>query len=1027
MKNLFRTISILLVLVIVNPINLFGFEAELIKNDRFLSFEDSSIPPFITTKNGDLSLSKVHYKDGVQSLRWKYSPNSILSIKKDLHFEKKDPAGVDTYLSTFTVWLYNEKASDNKVEFQFLKDGKVCTSFAYNINFTGWRAVYVSYERDMEGTPLEGMNEIVVKSPEESGILYFDMLLTASKTDHRHHTNDIHQPFVNKDATNHWLIIYKNSLIAPDESLYKPDVSEAEKREIALMEERLRELIVTKTKVTDKSVENLEKRFDKYKIKKENGIISGLPLFYIYYAEVFERLLPKWEKAYHRKKGQEYREYFTLMQQIANQYANSTEQIHKDKLQDMFLLMYDHAQDQGVAYGSNMGNFSHYGYSFRGFFTSYFLMKDVLKKNRNIDETAKSLQWYAQTNETFIRPLMNGIDMDSFNTLSMGRICSILIMDNSPEKVQYIRAFSRWIDTGCKPAQGLNGAFKTDGGAFHHRNNYPAYAVGGLDGATNMLYILSRTSFAVSELGHQTVKNVLLTMRFYCNMTYFPLSMSGRHPDGKGELIPIHFARMAMSGTPNGENEIDTEMAASYLRLTSAGKEKDVPEYMPKSNKEEHLRMINLFRKNNISAEEDPIGNKALGYGCVSIHRRDNWSAVVRGHSRYLWAAEHYRGANLYGRYLAHGSMQIMTASDGETVSPHSSGWIQEGFDWGRIPGTTAIHLPVEELKANVLNVDAYSGYEEMLYSDEAFAGGLSQNGENGLFAMKLHEHDKYNGSHRARKSYHFFDNKIICLGSGIENVNTEYNTETTIFQLSVNKENDRSYWDKYKSDNEYWVDHLGTGYYIPSKSENKLVFEKNFPQKSRYQNTGEPTSGDWVNLVVDHGKSPKGASYEYVVLPKSNTVQKENIKKSYDVIRKDTDAHIVKDKQTNTTSFAFFETPTSLHNSVIAAVDTSCLVMLKEQGDQLVLTVSNPDLALYRGESDEAFDQDGKRIERSIYSRPWIENESQEIPVNITLKGEWIIKDNDGYILIQRENKRTQLTFKCKDAASINVELERR
>lgn len=75
----------------------------------------------------------------------------------------------------------------------------------------------------------------------------------------------------------------------------------------------------------------------------------------------------------------------------------------------------------------------------------------------------------------------------------------------------------------------------------------------------------------------------------------------------------------------------------------------------------------------------------------------------------------------------------------------------------------TSIHLPFEQLRAKVLNVDVYSGMEEMLYSDEAFAGGLSQARLNGNFGMKLHEHDKYNGSHRARKSFHFFDGTIVC------------------------------------------------------------------------------------------------------------------------------------------------------------------------------------------------------------------------------------------------------------------------
>ena len=111
-----------------------------------------------------------------------------------------------------------------------------------------------------------------------------------------------------------------------------------------------------------------------------------------------------------------------------------------------------------------------------------------------------------------------------------------------------------------------------------------------------------------------------------------------------------------------------------------------------------------------------------------------------------------------------------------------TSGWQEAGFDWNRIPGVTSIHLPFDQLRARVLNVDTFSGMEEMLYSDEAFAGGLSQAHLNGNFGMVLHEHDKYNGSHRARKSFHFFDGTIVCLGTDIENLNTEYPTETTVF-----------------------------------------------------------------------------------------------------------------------------------------------------------------------------------------------------------------------------------------------------
>ena len=337
-----------------------------------------------------------------------------------------------------------------------------------------------------------------------------------------------------------------------------------------------------------------------------------------------------------------------------------------------------------------------------------------------------------------------------------------------------------------------------------------------------MIYLLSGTEFKLSELAHETVKNVLLTMRFYCNLKQWPLSMSGRHPNGKGELVPIQYATMAVAGTPDGKQAYDADMAAAYLRLAAytGMPDKDAPDYLPKASARQELKMKELLEAQGFRPEPDPQGNLALGYGCVSVQRRDNWMAVVRGHSRYLWAAEHYLPANFYGRYLAHGSMQILTGKPGEMVTFTTSGWQENGFDWNRIPGVTSIHLPFEQLRAKVLNVDTFSGMEEMLYSDEAFAGGLSQARLNGNFGMKLHEHDKYNGSHRARKSFHFFGDMIVCLGTDIENTNSEFPTETTVFQLAAVTPEARQYWNACKGGGQTYIDPNGVGYYLSKRAE---------------------------------------------------------------------------------------------------------------------------------------------------------------------------------------------------------------
>ena len=1001
--------------------------AQIVTDERMFSFEEPQLPACITGVQSQLGISGAHYKDGKHSLEWTFEPNGRLELRKDLKFEKKDPTGKDLYLSAFIVWIYNEQPQDAAIEFEFLKDGRKCVSFPFGINFKGWRAAWVCYERDMQGTPEEGMNQLRIVAPDAKGRLFIDHLITATKVDARQQTADLQVPFVNAGTTNHWLVLYKHSLLKPDIEL--TPVSDRQRQEMKLLEKRFRDMIYTKGKVTEKEAETIRKKYDLYQITYKDGQVSGVPVFMVRASEAYERMIPDWDKDMLTKMGIEMRAYFDLMKRIAVAYNNSEagSPIRKE-MRRKFLAMYDHITDQGVAYGSCWGNIHHYGYSVRGLYPAYFLMKDVLREEGKLLEAERTLRWYAITNEVYPKPEGNGIDMDSFNTQTTGRIASILMMEDTPEKLQYLKSFSRWIDYGCRPAPGLAGSFKVDGGAFHHRNNYPAYAVGGLDGATNMIYLFSRTSLAVSELAHRTVKDVLLAMRFYCNKLNFPLSMSGRHPDGKGKLVPMHYAIMAIAGTPDGKGDFDKEMASAYLRLVSSDSfsAEQAPEYMPKVSNAQERKIAKRLVENGFRAEPDPQGNLSLGYGCVSVQRRENWSAVARGHSRYLWAAEHYLGHNLYGRYLAHGSLQILTAPPGQTVTPATSGRQQEGFDWNRIPGVTSIHLPLDLLKANVLNVDTFSGMEEMLYSDEAFAGGLSQGKMNGNFGMKLHEHDKYNGTHRARKSFHFIDGMIVCLGSDIENTNTDYPTETTIFQLAVTDKEAHDYWKNNAGEGKVWMDHLGTGYYVPVAAR----FEKNFPQYSRMQDTGKETKGDWVSLIIDHGKAPKAGSYEYAILPGTDrkTMTAFAKKPAYSVLQQDRNAHILESPSDKITSYVLFETPQLLlPGGLLQRTDTSCLVMVrKESADKVLLTVAQPDLALYRGPSDEAFDKDGKRMERSIYSRPWIDNESGEIPVTVTLKGRWKVVETPYCKVVSEDKKQTVLRFLCKDGASYEVELEK-
>ena len=151
-----------------------------------------------------------------------------------------------------------------KIVFEFLKDGRKCTSFPFGINFTGWRAAWVCYERDMEGSPEEGMNEIRIIAPDVKGNLYLDHIIPASKVDARQQTADVQVPFVNKGTTNHWLVLYERSLLKPDLELIP--INEKQKLDMHLIEQRFKDMLYVPSWLTETELANIRREYDSYQI-----------------------------------------------------------------------------------------------------------------------------------------------------------------------------------------------------------------------------------------------------------------------------------------------------------------------------------------------------------------------------------------------------------------------------------------------------------------------------------------------------------------------------------------------------------------------------------------------------------------------------------------------------------------------------------------------------------------------------------------------------------------------------------------
>jgi chondroitin-sulfate-ABC endolyase/exolyase len=993
-------------------------------NPAILSFENG-LSPAIGDSHSQLSISREHFKHLSSSLCWKWnSPEAQWSIKQDVCYKQKNHTGNGASVSTFVFWLYSTNpVKDGKIKVEFLKDGRVCCFFEYGIDFTGWRGAWITFDRDMQGKPEEGMNEMRIVAPNtNSGQLFFDHIILSSLQDVRQHTADFQAPYVNPRTKNHWLVLLQSWKNNFDISV-KEKVTASEQNSINEIQNRLTEMLLEGKKVT--SVQKLSQKFDEYNVhENSDGTVSGLPVFFERFSETYDTFgAGNYKSLYNNAMGLS--RCNQLMFDMAVSYQKCENAVEKNKISDMYVLLMRHLLDQGFQAGSGLGTLHHLGYSMRNFYTAAYLMKDPLTKAHLDQQVQQAMEWFSGTGEVKTKPLASGMDIDAFNTSLVGRLSSILMLKDNTEKTRYLYAFTRWIDNGFLYTDGTTDAFKPDGTIFHHRGNYPAYAVGGLEGAVIANSLLYNTDFQLKPIGRDNLRKALLAMRNYCNLQTWPLSLSGRHPDGKGHLFPDYFARLALTGTPDYSQKIDRELAAAYLRLET----KVTTKYK------------RIFQNEGITPENSPAGNWSYNYSCLGVHRRDNWLVTAMGFSRYLWGTEIYPGANMYGRYLNHGNLQILAT--GEPISNTGSGFNGQGWDWNHFPGTTAAVLPLNELRARVQNVDPESGYEEMLLSDETFAGSISLQNKQGAFAMKLHENNKYNGSLHARKSYFFFDNRVVALGSGICSDLPDRPVHTTLFQVFLPKPDaaievdgatvtDFPYSNRLENTSKYLSDGLNNYFFV--KQGNVQVIKS--LQKSLDQETEESTQNNFALAVIDNGIAPKNATYEYMVFvqPTVNEVQsavkqfKSTSQTPYKVLEQDSVAHIVFDKASATTGYAIFEAGNVKASTEILSVNNPCLIMTTTMSsNKMAISVCDPDFHFYQGSANEQYDLVGKRIEKSVYSMPWINNPSADSELEVKLKGNWKIVGESEYISVKNViDGITTLSVKCKNAFSRETTLQK-
>ena len=941
---------------------------------QVIGFENDVPPGFTASDKKALSLSNRYYKDGQKSLQWEFSPGSTMNVALDapLVLDKKSER-----THGITLWVYNEKSQPDSLRVEFLNTaGKVSYWFTYRLQAPGWRACWIGFQSMRGDKADKAIAAYRVVAPNRKGRVYFDRLKFPETAMNLRTTPDMQIAYndlaVGRDLW-HWCRVWEweqNTYDIPRPA----KLTDRQRQDLKTIETRLDEACAppSNTAPLAKKARDL---YTKAGIHPSGTGFVGFPL-----------LTPD---ELRRHDGELT---WADLEVMLSGFAYGAYSSKSYEAESEYFAAWDYAIDQGFAYGSGMGTNHHYGYNVRKIYTTAWMMRKAIWKSPRRDEILGALLFWSALQETR-RPCEEVRDelLDSWNTLLQPKLIAAMLMPDDGNRVQALQGLTRWVSGSVKYTPGTIGGIKVDGTTFHHGGFYPAYTTGALATLSDYVAATSGTEFLPSLEARQMLASAFLTMRNYSNLWEWNTGIGGRHPFGSkmGAADIKAFAQLALSGDFSGQGDaFDRSLAADYLRLNAG-----------KNNPE-----ARLFKDKGVEAAKAPQGFFVYNYGAAGIHRRADWMVTLKGYNTNVWGSEIYTKDNRYGRYSSYGSVQVMGYPSRE-----ASGYVEDGWDWNRLPGTTTIHLPFELLE----NPNPGT---LMARSPEEFAGTSSLEGRNGMLAMKLAEakYKNFTPDFVARKSAFCFDNRIVCLGTGITNTNAQFSTETTLFQSAyrpgktpiamMGQEIDQpSFGAKLAGGPTCWLrDGYGNHYLVTEGLVRVQVAE----QQSLHEKTKAATKGTFASAFIVHGLAPKEATYAYSILiqPTAEELAAAQKAPGYSILRRDQQAHIVFDRATGITGYAAFEAVALPDDDVVADIAPETMVMRRTSADgKLIVSVCDPNL----------------HIGEKTYTTP---EPSAESFKTLRLKGNWTLAEPHAKAKVASQGGNTEVTVACQHGQPVEL-----
>ncbi|MFJ3086189.1 polysaccharide lyase 8 family protein [Streptomyces sp. NPDC086838] len=321
------------------------------------------------------------------------------------------------------------------------------------------------------------------------------------------------------------------------------------------------------------------------------------------------------------------------------------------------------------------------------------------------------------------------------------------------------------------------------------------------------------------------------------------------------------------------------------------------------------------------------------------VHRRPGWAFTLSLSSKRISAYEAGNGENLHGWYTGDGMTYLY---DGDDLGQYNDGFWPT-VDPYRLPGTTVDTRPRADLGTGA----GTSTYRP----SNAVAGGAELDGRYGAAAMELI--GAPGSSLRARKTWFLLDNTVVALGAGITSDDSRP-VETVIENRNLGADGrNRLLVDGIPRHNgtsgvARWAHIEGVGGYVLPGGAALRTLREERTGTWRAIDTGADTGGStdpvtrrYLTLWLDHGASPDGAGYAYVLLPGASAAATAvwSASRPVRITANDATAQAVEDRRTGLSAVHFWAAGTA------AGITASgpATVLVRRRGARVSVAVADP------------------------------------------------------------------------------------